>query len=127
MNRITDPIRVRALEWTLRALGHAVMMCARRLLDAGLSVPDIALTFMSEVSVEHPDTTTERLLILQTLQRPGPRSRTELEIALSDIEPLAISDALDALEAEGILYIAREQVWASGCVKHLDKLGLITI
>jgi hypothetical protein len=46
---------------------------------------------------------------------------------LGDVEPLVIGGALEALEAEGVLCVSREQVWASRRVHHLDKLGLIAI
>jgi hypothetical protein len=46
---------------------------------------------------------------------------------LSDVEPLAISDALTALEAEGVLYTGGEQVWASRCAQYLDELGFIGV
>jgi DNA-binding transcriptional ArsR family regulator len=69
----------------------------------------------------------ERPLVLQVLEGREPRLRSELETALGDVEPSAIGDALEALEAEGVLCISREQVWASRCIRHLDKLGLIAI
>lgn len=83
--------------------------------------------FLSEGTAAHPDIITERLLVLQILEQQEPRSHAELEIALSDIKPLAICAALYALEAEGVLYVSREQVSASSCVRHLDRLGLIAI
>jgi DNA-binding HxlR family transcriptional regulator len=70
---------------------------------------------------------TERLLVLQVLEEREPCLRSELEIALGDVEPLAISDALQALEAEGVVCGSGEQVRASRCARHLDKLGLIAI
>jgi hypothetical protein len=127
MNTITNPFRVRVLEGTMRILGRAVAACARRLLNAGVSIPDIARAFLSEDTVEHPDAITERLLVLQILEKQDPRSHAELEIALGHIKPLAIRAALYALEAEGVLYMGHERVWASGCVRHLDNLGLVAI
>lgn len=127
MTTITNPFRVRVLEGILRTLGRAVAACARHLLNAGVSIPDIALMFLSESEGEHPDITTERLLVLQILEQREPRSHAELENALDDIRPLAIRAALHDLEAEGVLYVGREQIWASGCVRHLDDLGLIAI
>ncbi len=127
MNTITNPFRVRVLEGIMRMLGRAVAACARRLLDAGVSIPDIALMFLSEGTVEHPDIITERLLVLQILEQQEPRSHAELENALGDIKPLAIRAALYALEAEGVLYVGHKRVWASGCVRHLDNLGLVAI
>ena len=78
-------------------------------------------------TVEHPDTVTERLIAVQVLEIREPRSRSEIEIALGDIEPMAIGDAIDALEAEGVLHVDREQLSASRCVRHLDRLGLIAL
>lgn len=127
MTTNTNPVRVRVLEGTMRMLSRAVAICARRLLDAGVSIPDIALTFLSEGTAAHPDIATERLLVLQILEQQEPRSHAELEIALSDIKPPAIRAALCALEAEGVLYVGRELVWASGCVRHLDSLGPISV
>lgn len=127
MNKITRPIRVRALEGIVRILGRLLAACARALNVAGVSPPDVDAMFRGGVAVEHRDAVTERLLVLQVLERPGPRSRAELEVALSDVEPSAIGDALEALEAEDILYTAGEQVWACRCVRHLEQLGLIAI
>lgn len=127
MNRITRPIRVRALEGTVRILRRVLAACARGLHATGVSPPDVDVMFRGGVTVEHTDTVIERALVLQVLDRPGPCSRAELEVALGDVEPLAINDALRALEAEGILYAADEQVSACRCVRHLDELGLIGV
>jgi len=127
MTTNTNPFRVRVLEGIMRMLGRAVAACAGRLLNAGVSIPDIALMFLSERTVEHPDVVTERLLVLQILEQGEPRSHAELKDVLGDIKPLAIRAALYALEAEGVLYVGHELVWASGCVRHLDNLGLIAI
>ena len=85
------------------------------------------MLFSGGDTVEHRDTVTERLLVLQILQVSGPRSHAELQDALSDVEPSVIRDALEELEFEDILYIGHEQVWASSCVRHLDKLDLIAL
>jgi hypothetical protein len=127
MNRIISPIRMRVLEWAIRTLGRAITASAQGLLAAGVSPTDINAMFRGSVPVEHTDTDTEHLLVLQTLEQPGARSRAELEGALSDIAPLAISDALTALEAEDVIVTGCEQVWASRCVRHLDQLGLIAL
>lgn len=127
MNGTIDPLRVEELEGTMRMLGRAAGVCAQRLLDAGVSPPEIAAMFEGVDAFEHTDLLTERLLVLQILEQPGPRSHRELQDALSDVEPSAISDALEALEAEDALYIGAEQVWASRLVRHLDRLGLIAI
>jgi hypothetical protein len=127
MNRITSPIRTQVSEWAIRTLGRAIVACARGLLAAGMSPTDINATLLNGVAVEHPDLATERLLVLQVLERPGLRSRCELEIALGDIEPFRASDAFSALEAEGVIHSSGEQVWASRCVRHLDTLGFISV
>ena len=127
MSRITRPIRVRALEETGRILGRVLAACARALHAAGVSPPDVDVMFRGGITVEHTDTVTERSLVLQVLDRPGPCSRAELEVALGDVEPLASSDALRGLEAEGVLYTGGEQVWASRCARYLDELGFIGV
>jgi hypothetical protein len=127
MNRITTPIRVRALEGAIRVLGRAVDRCIERLLLAGMDAPDIQALYNGDGTVEHPDTAAERLLVLQILQCPGPRSHTELHDAFSNIEPVAIHLALKELEFEDILYVGQEKVWASEALRHLDKLGLIAL
>ncbi len=88
--------------------------------------PGVAIRKETDMT-KHTDTRTERLVLLQVLERPGACSRAELEVALSDVQPSAISAALDALEAEGVLYVSREQVRASRCVRHVDRLGLIAV
>ena len=127
MHTITSPIHRRASGWAIRALGRAIAASARGLLAAGMSPKDINATLLNSVAVEHPDLAIERLLVLQVLERPGLRSRCELEIALGDVEPFTASDALSALEAEGVLHTSGEQVWASRCVRHLDTLGFISV
>jgi hypothetical protein len=127
MDRTTTPLRVRALRGTIWVLDRALAACVRSLPVAGAHPPAIAALFRDDVAVEHPHAATERLLVFQVLERPGVRSRAELEIALSDIEPLSICEALRALEAEGVLYTHGEQVLASGCVQYLDKLGSISL
>jgi hypothetical protein len=76
---------------------------------------------------KHTDTGTERVVLLQVLERPEACSRAELEVALDDVAPSAIGTALDALAVEGVLYVGREQVRASRCVRHVDRLGLIAV
>lgn len=127
MKTIIKPIRVRALEGTIRVLGRVLAACARALHVAGVSRQDIDALLHGGVTIEHPDTFTERLLVLQILDLPRPCSRAELEIELSDIAPLAIGNALEALEAEDVLRIAGEHVWACRSTQHLDDLELIAI
>ena len=46
---------------------------------------------------------------------------------MSDIEPLAIGDALSSLAAEGVVILAGEMVEASRCARCIDGIGLIGI
>jgi hypothetical protein len=127
MTRITSPIRTRVSVWAIKTLTRAITASGRSLLAAAMSPKDIDATLLNSVAVEHPDLATERLLVLQVLERPGLRSRCELEIALGDVEPVTASDAFSALEAEGVIHTIGEQVWASRCVRHLDTLGFISV
>jgi hypothetical protein len=127
MKTKTSPARTRMSELATRTLARTITASGRGLLAAGVSPTDINATLLNSVAVEHPDLATERLLVLQVLERPGLRSRCELEIALGDIEPLTASDAFSALEAEGVLHTSGERVWASRCVRHLDTLGFISV
>ena len=52
-------------------------------------------------------------------------SRAEIMRALSDIDQLAINDALAHLEAEGVVILDGEQVRSSRCARCLDRLGMI--
>jgi hypothetical protein len=69
----------------------------------------------------------ERTIILLVLDEDHAViwSRSEIEVGMSDVEPLAISDALAYLAADGVLQLDDEQVHVSRCVRHLDSLGLI--
>jgi hypothetical protein len=71
----------------------------------------------------------ERAIILQFLRDDhGDRwSRAELEVEISTVEPLDISDALARLDQDGIVQISGESVSASRAVRRLDELGLIAI
>ena len=71
----------------------------------------------------------ERAIILQFLRDDhGDRwSRAELEVELSNLAPLDISDALARLDHDGIVQISGESVSASRAVRRLDDLGLIAI
>lgn len=127
MKTIIKPIRARALKGTVRVVGRVLGACARAFRAAGVSRRDSDVMLHEGVTVEHPDTFTEHLLVLQILDSPEPRSRAELEIELSDIAPLTIGHALEALEAEDVLRIAGEHVWACRSTRHLDDLGFIAI
>lgn len=128
MHTITCPIRIRVSEWAIRTLGRAIMASTRGLLAAGVSPMDINAMFRGSLPDGHADTVTERLLVLQVLEQPArSRSRAELEVALNDVEPFAISDALSCLEAEDVLFACGEMVWASPCLRHLDTLGFVSV
>jgi hypothetical protein len=71
----------------------------------------------------------ERAVILQFLRDDHEQrwSRAELEVEISNIEVLDISDALARLDQNGIVQISGESAWASRAVRRLDELGLIAI
>jgi hypothetical protein len=75
------------------------------------------------------DPRVERAIILQLLRDDhGDRwSRAELDVEISNVEPLDISDALARLDQEGIVQISGESVSVSLAVRRLDELGLIAI
>jgi hypothetical protein len=71
----------------------------------------------------------ERAIILQFLRDDHEHrwSRAELEVEISSIEVLDISDALARLDQDGIVRISGESAWASRAIRRLDDLGLIAI
>ena len=71
----------------------------------------------------------ERAIILQLLRDDhGDRwSSAELEVEISNVEPLDISDALARLDQDGTVQISGASVCASRPVRRLDELGLIAI
>jgi hypothetical protein len=71
------------------------------------------------------DQTVERAIVLQVLAQP--RSRAALEAQLRDIPPQDIDDALERLQAAGVVTVDGEQVSASPCARHLDALDLIAV
>jgi len=75
------------------------------------------------------DEVAQRAIVLQVLRQDHvePWTRAELESEIYDIEPLAISDALAALDADGVVDIAGEQVRASRAAWRLDALGMVSI
>lgn len=75
------------------------------------------------------DEVAERAIILQVLRedRDERWSRVELEGEIYDIEPLAISEALERLREDGVVHLAGELVWSSRCARRLDALGMISI
>jgi len=75
------------------------------------------------------DEIAERAIVLQVLRDDHDErwARAELEGEIYDIEPLAISEALERLREEGVVRISGESVWASRCAHHLDALGMVSI
>jgi hypothetical protein len=75
------------------------------------------------------DPRVERAIVLQVLRDDhGHRwSRAELEVEISNVEPLEISDALTRLDGNDIVRFSGESVWASRSIRRLDELGLIAI
>jgi hypothetical protein len=75
------------------------------------------------------DEIAERAIVLQVLRddRDERWARAELEGEIYDIEPLAISEALERLREEGVVHLSGETVWASRCARHLDALGMVSI
>jgi hypothetical protein len=127
MKRVTAAIRVRALRGAVLILGRAMTACSRGLLKASASLPNTDVLAEERITVQDPYAAIERLLVLQLLERQIPCSRSDLEAALNTIEPLVVNDALRALFEKDVVYIYREQVWATQCLLRLDELDLITI
>ncbi len=75
------------------------------------------------------DEIAERAIVLQVLRDDCDErwARAALEGEIYDIEPLAISEALERLREEGVVHLSGEQVWASRCARHLDALGMVSI
>jgi hypothetical protein len=71
----------------------------------------------------------ERAIVLQVLgdEHPERWARVELEIAVDDIDPLTVSDALALLAADGVVTIDGESVEASPCTRRMDHLDLVAI
>jgi hypothetical protein len=73
--------------------------------------------------------TAERAIVSSLLRddHPDRWSRAEIETEVSNIKPLAVSDALARLHAEGVIAIEGEEVQASTCARHLDALEMLCI
>jgi hypothetical protein len=82
---------------------------------------------------EHPclpsDPRIERAIVLQLLRDDHNErwSRTELESEVSDVEPSALSRAVERLERHGVMVALDDWVLASRCAWHLDELGLVGV
>jgi hypothetical protein len=126
MKRITAAARVRALRLAILILARALTACSRGLLTP--SATDAILTLDGDAGFgEYENIVIERLLVLQVLDRDEPRSRRELQAALSTVEPLAIEEALRALEEKKIIIRLGGHVYASQCLLRVDELGLISV
>jgi DNA-binding HxlR family transcriptional regulator len=83
---------------------------------------------------EHPrlilsPETAERAVVLHLLRDDHDErwSRAELQAAVSDLEPSALTSALERLEQHGVVARLDEYVLASRCSRHLDDLGLVGV
>ncbi len=82
-----------------------------------------------KMSKEEERRRAERGIALQLLRNDHAErwARAELEREVEDVEPLTVSDALAALETEGVVVLDGEHVEASPCARRLDTLELISI
>jgi hypothetical protein len=71
----------------------------------------------------------QRAIVLQVLRddRIERWTRKEVKRELHDVKGRAINKALDCLEAEGVVELDGEDVWASRCARHLDALGMVSV
>jgi DNA-binding HxlR family transcriptional regulator len=71
----------------------------------------------------------ERAIVLQVLRDDHDErwSRAELEREIYDIEPMALSEAVERLCEEGVVQTLGQLVCASRCAWHLDELGMVSI
>jgi hypothetical protein len=80
---------------------------------------------------KHPVTAlmVEHAIVLQlTREDHAARwDRAELERELSDVEALAVSDALERLGEKGVVHLDGEHATASMCVRYLDGLGMVSV
>lgn len=72
---------------------------------------------------------TQNVLVLQLLRDDhDPKwTRAQLHRELDDINPDAITVALERLQEQGVVRVDGEQLAASACARHLDALGFISI
>jgi hypothetical protein len=71
----------------------------------------------------------ERAIVLQVLRDDHDErwTRAELEEQVSDLAPQAICDGLARLESESVIVTEGRHVLASRCVRHIDRLELVSI
>ena len=72
---------------------------------------------------------TQCVIVLQVLRHDHePRwTRAELERELHDVDPAAITVALERLNEQGVVRMEGDQIEASPCARHLDALAFICI
>ena len=72
---------------------------------------------------------TQNVVVLQLLRDDhDPKwTRVELDQELDDIDPDAITVALQRLQEQGVVQMDGEQLSASACAWHLDALGFVCI
>lgn len=72
---------------------------------------------------------TQRVVVLEALRsdHPQPWTRPEIENVLGDVDPDAISVALERLNEQGVVNVEGKQITPSACARHLDALGFICI
>jgi DNA-binding GntR family transcriptional regulator len=68
----------------------------------------------------------ERAIVLQVLSEERRWSRTELAAELG-ADATGLDSALAALDGQGVLCLAENDVWASPAARRLDELELIGI
>jgi hypothetical protein len=74
-------------------------------------------------AMAEPDERAQRIVFGALLEaHPGPLSRSELATMLRD--PVAATDAVDALVRDGVANLAGEMVFASRAATRADQLGL---
>jgi len=71
----------------------------------------------------------ERSIVLALLSDEHPQqwSPAELRGELFDVEPDAVTEALQSLEKGGVMERSGESVSASQCARHLGSLGMVCI
>lgn len=72
---------------------------------------------------------TQHVIVLQLLRKEHPQdwSRSELQAELDDIDPDAITVAIERLQEHGVVCVDGEQLRACACARHLDALGFIGV
>ncbi len=73
------------------------------------------------------DAWTERLVVLQVLDRPGGRSGARIYRELDDIERDDIDAAISSLTEAGVVTVRRSLVRQSRALERLDRLQLICV